>query len=417
MDSEARAVAIQGDGKILVAGRAGKGVGGQFALARLNADGTLDASFGSGGKVTTAFIEGGSAANALAVQSDDKIVLAGITGTGPSDFAFARYNPDGSLDATFSSDGLAAVDINMAADGAWSVDLQADGKIVAAGYAYTGVTSDFALVRLDAGGAPDPGFDGDGKLMTGFASANSFAYGVTVLSDGRIAAAGEAETNGGDIALAVYNTNGSPDVTLDGDGKLTTDFGAREAAAALAISDTGRLIIAGRKQGADGRDDFLAARYNADGSLDTGFGASGLTVVGFDGAAASAFALLPQFDGGIVLAGQAGGFALARLLGRPPLDVAVAADGLDLVLSWTLNAVATKCEVWRAPVPYFMAGDAAATLAGAISPCIAGAVTWRDADRIGNAGENWTYRVRTVGLTAGDVSSAGDGEFDFTLTR
>ncbi len=415
--SEAHGVALQPDGKIIVAGRGGSGQNGQFALARLNPNGELDASFGSGGTVATTFTEGGSAASALALQSDGKIVVAGIIGTGPSDFAFARYNPNGSLDTTFSSDGLATVDINTAADAGWSVALQPDGKIVAAGYAYTGASSDFALVRLNGDGSLDAGFDGDGKLMTDFGDANSFAYGATVLSDGRIAVAGEVETNGGDIALALYNAGGGLDATFDGDGKTTADFGARESATGLALGDDGKLLIGGRKQASDGRDDFLAARFNLDGSLDTGLGAGGATTVSFDGSEARAFALLPQSDGGIILAGQTDNFALARLLGRLPLDVTISADGADVVLSWTMASAATKCEVWRASVPYFAPGDGSAALAGTISPCGAGAVTWRDANRIGDAEVNWSYRVRTIGAAEGDSTSTEDGEFDFDLMR
>jgi hypothetical protein len=82
-----------------------------------------------------------------------------------------------------------------------------------------------------------------------------------------------------------------------------------------------------------------------------------------------------------------------------------------------MAATAAKCEMWRASQPYFAPGDATATLAGAVEPCEAGARTWRDANRIGNTEENWTYRVRTVGLPGGDAGSAGDGEFDFALIR
>jgi uncharacterized delta-60 repeat protein len=414
--AQARALAVQPDGKVIVAGSSGEGPASRFALARLNGDASLDPAFGSGGKVTTTFAAGPSFASAVMVQADGKIVVTGAAGSGPGDFAFARYNADGLPDTSFSGDGLATVDINTAADAAWALALQSDGKIIAAGYAYTGVSSDFALVRLNSDGSLDSSFDGDGKLMTDYAGANSFAYGVAVLGDGRIAAAGEVETNSGDVAVAVYHPDGAPDLSFDTDGRVTGNFGSREAALALADDDDS-VMIAGRKQTGDGRDDFLAARYRLDGALDTSFGAGGAAAVDFPNSEARSFAMALQPDAAVVLAGEAGNLALARLLGRPSLEVSIAVDGADLVLSWEMSASATTCEVWRAAVPYFAPEDAGTELAGAITPCGPGATSWRDANRSGDAAQNWTYRVRTVGLSTGNVSSAGDGEFDFALVK
>ena len=143
----AQAVAIQGDGKVVAAGLgnfAGPGTG-DFALARYNPDGSLDTSFGSGGKVTTDF-GGFDAASAVAIQPDGKIIAAGRSGSG--DFALARYNPDGSLDSSFGSGGKVTTDFG-GFDSAFGVALQADGKIVAAGFQATSTQrgTDIAVAR------------------------------------------------------------------------------------------------------------------------------------------------------------------------------------------------------------------------------------------------------------------------------
>jgi uncharacterized delta-60 repeat protein len=417
LPAEARAVALDAEGKILVAGVVGVGAGSQFALARLHPSGALDAAFGAGGKVTTPFAVGAGVANAVAVQGDGKIVLAGAAGSGPSDFGLARYLSDGVLDPGFSGDGLVTVDINTAADAAWALAVQPDGRLLAAGYAYSGATSDFALVRLNTDGALDTHFDGDGKLMTDFAGANSYAYGVQVLAGGRIVAGGQVETNGGDFGLAAYNENGSADSSFDADGKVTTSIGAHDAGHALVVAADGKLLLAGRTQANDGRDDFALLRYASDGALDGTFSGDGMMTVDFAGAGASGFAAALQPDGDILLAGSAVNYALARVAGRPRLEVEIAADGQDVVLSWTMTAGAPACEVWRAPYPYYAPGDEGATLAVTIAPCSAGPVSWRDSDRVGDPAINHTYRVRTAGAAQGDATSGPSGEFDFGLVR
>ena len=208
-----------------------------FALARYNADGRLDTTFDSDGKLTTDFFGSDNAATAVAVQSDGKIVVAGYAwnqDTGTPDFALARYNADGRLDTTFDSDGKLTTDFFSlfgSFDIATAVAVQSDGKIVAAGYAETfwfdsDLTSDFALARYNADGSLDTTFDSDGKLTTDFfggGGRDDEAIAVAVQSDGKIVAAGYSSPNA-DFALARYNADGSLDTTFDSDGRLTTDF-------------------------------------------------------------------------------------------------------------------------------------------------------------------------------------------------
>ena len=158
------AVAIQPDGKIVVAGTSFNGSTYVFALARYSTNGDLDPTFGSGGRVTTAIGNMDDRATAVAIQPDGKIVAAGSSFTNGTGYGFAlvRYNPDGSLDNTFSGDGIQHDDISAGSDEAYSIALQPDGKIVLAGYANNGSSNDdFALLRYNPDGTLDNTFSGD----------------------------------------------------------------------------------------------------------------------------------------------------------------------------------------------------------------------------------------------------------------
>ena len=209
----------ESDGKIVVAGAANNdGLGSSdFALARYNADGSLDAGFGSGGKLVTDLGNGGEdVAAAVAIQSNGQIVAAGYGFTGSTqpnilDFALVRYNADGSLDPAFGGDGKVLTDIAAENDFINAIALQPDGKIVVAGFeGGAGGTDptvvDFALARYNVDGSLDATFGGDGTITTDFANAGDRAHAVDVDSEGRIVAAGFATTGDDlDFALARYN--------------------------------------------------------------------------------------------------------------------------------------------------------------------------------------------------------------------
>src|SRR5262245_54704514 len=195
-------VAVQADGKVVAAGSVETTPGGGFALARYSLDGSLDATFDGDGKVRTSFaptsVELGYA---LARQADGKYVVAGaagIPGSGTaSDFALARYNIDGSLDASFDGDGKVMTDFAALTDQAWAVAIQADGKIVAVGMTRSPSTSkfDYALARYNPDGTLDPTFHGDGKVRFGLGGTDEFAEAVAVQPDGKIVIGGFDMTN------------------------------------------------------------------------------------------------------------------------------------------------------------------------------------------------------------------------------
>ncbi len=179
-------VAVQEDGKVVVAGNIYRGSanGYDFALARYNPDGSLDTAFGSGGRVVTPVGTGGSfdEAYGVAVRPDGKIVAAGFTDNSGTniDFAAVRYNPDGSLDTTFGTGGKVITPVTgTAAD--YAVDVAAQGtKTVLIGRTAQPSHNDFAAVRYDDNGALDPTFDVDGKATLDFSSGWSAARPRTV---------------------------------------------------------------------------------------------------------------------------------------------------------------------------------------------------------------------------------------------
>jgi uncharacterized delta-60 repeat protein len=294
------ALAVQKDGKIVAVGDADNG--DLFALARYNYDGSLDTSFNGTGTVTTAFGGTNQSANAVAIQDDGKIVAAGFSNAGGTvKFALARYNPDGSLDSGFGVSGLVITSIG-GSDTANAVLIQQDGKIVAVGSSNAG--SDFALARYNSDGSLDAGFGVGGLVTTDLSGGSDTAYGAALQADGKIIAVGQASVGGfNDFAAARYNTDGSLDTSFNGTGIVTTDLGkVDDQARAVAMQKDGKIVLAGFSAGG-GTTDFALVRYNIDGSLDNNFNGTGIVLTPVAGGA-SATRVLIQKDGRIVASGS-----------------------------------------------------------------------------------------------------------------
>lgn len=309
-----------------------------FALARYNTDGTLDSTFDQDGKLTTDF-GGDESAFSLAIQDDGKIVVAGRTRdvNFVHDFALARYNIDGSLDSTFDGDGKVTTDFGGGFEEFRSIVIQGDGKIVAAGRT-RGLNDDpdFALARYNTNGSLDSTFDRDGKLTTDFGR-DEEATSMSLQQDGQIVVTGitgDIFTSNYDFILARYNTDGSLDSTFDQDGKLTTDFGGEETAASLTIQNDGKILVAGTQYGPNTNAvDFMLVRYNTAGLLDSTFDLDGMVKTDF-GDFERATSLALQVDGKIVVAGKVYNrnvsnpdFALARYNADGTLDSTFDGDG------------------------------------------------------------------------------------------
>jgi uncharacterized delta-60 repeat protein len=327
---QAQAVAIQSDGKIVAVGYS-SGANTDFVLVRYNSDGSLDATFGLGGIVTTPIGSGVDAAYAVAIQVDKKIVVAGYTSNSASgtDFALARYNIDGSLDTTFNGNGKVITDIGGGNDIAYAVAIQSDGKIVAAGFSKPGYLNDnFALVRYNTDGSLDNTFGAFGIVTIDVGHGHvDEANSIAIQSDGKIIAAGfsynYSNYYGGNVfALARFNPNGSLDSSFGGSGIVTTEIGnssnltnqLNDRISAVAVQGDGKIVATGYSNdyfSSCGGNVFALARYNPDGSLDNSFGGSGkvTTEIGrWDSGGcyhhiSYAYAQAIQSDGNIIAAG------------------------------------------------------------------------------------------------------------------
>ncbi|MFW6323852.1 MAG: hypothetical protein ACOC0U_02205 [Desulfovibrionales bacterium] len=308
-DDRANALARQEDGKLIAAGRAFiDNLDYDFALARYNEDGTLDPSFGENGLVISDFDGENDQVNDLVIQEDGKILAAGTAVIDlESDFALARYNPDGTLDESFGTDGLVVTDFDGADDQAHAVVLQNDGRILVAGTAVIDLDSDFALAGYNEDGTLDETFGTDGLVITDFDGEDDIAYDLELQDDGSIVVVGSALIDGDrDFALARYDNQGILDEsfrTEDGNGLfatrqdqedpalnntlldrqtlqdadelepglVVTDFdGEDDVAFRLLIQEDEKILVAGSAV-IDLDSDFALARYNRDGSLDESF--------------------------------------------------------------------------------------------------------------------------------------------------
>ena len=364
---EALAMAVQSDGKIIMVGYAQTTTSSaddannyDFAVTRLNADGSLDTSFGTNGKKTISFDLGGEdknqdVASCVAIQADGKIVIGGYVQraeTGNFDFGIVRLNTDGSLDNTFSSDGKAMVGFDYGGNGddrATGMVIQPDGKIVLVGNAQTSLSGNsvVAICRLHTDGQLDASFTGDGRKWVEFNGGDQRASSVAVQADGKIVVAGYAQSSGAgyDFSLVRVTANGTLDRSFSSDGKKTIGFnqggGNQDIASTLSIQSDGVIVIGGTAQNSAGDPDFAVARVKSNGSMDKTFGNKGRKTVGFNLGSSNDDQLTGmaiQSDGKIVLGGfsqiSASGdydFAIARLNVDGSLDTEFSTDGKKVV--------------------------------------------------------------------------------------
>jgi uncharacterized delta-60 repeat protein len=322
------AAAVQSDGKLVVAGATGdpNTLEGNTALVRYKTDGTLDSSFGSNGVVINDF-GGDEEWSGLAVLGNGKIVAGGFTGTAENqDFLLARFNSDGSLDTTFgcasppctgwTSTGFGAL------DEAYALAVQPDGKIVLSGFTGTGFNGgDFALARYSANGVLDPAFGSGGKVVTdiGGPSGADNAHSVAIARGGKIVAAGTTSANGGDFALARYNSDGSLDPTFGCasppcSGKVEAGDPGHQSIESVAFQKDNKIVVAGGNGG-----HAAVARFTVDGQLDPRFGSGGIATTAFGTSDVFEGVAIQPRDGKIVGGGSTRStdrdFALARYSG------------------------------------------------------------------------------------------------------
>ncbi len=298
--SQATAVAIQPDGRIIIAGFASSGASSSvFMLARYQPDGSLDNAFGDNGILFDDLGPQNDRANGMVLQPDGRIVVTGQAG---GDHAVVRYNADGSRDNSFGIDGIRIMDIAGGVDVANAVVLQPDGYIVVAGHSVSQDDPDAqaTLVRYAPDGSLDPTFGTAGIQVSAFTSNDDMSHAIALQADGRIVVAG-ANIGVGiyQVLLARHLADGSVDASFDDDGFILMPIGSTSTLSSVVVLTDGKILAGGRT---DTR--FLLMRFESDGAMDDGFGANGV-VNTFIGSNASGAGLLVQPDGMALLCGFA----------------------------------------------------------------------------------------------------------------
>ena len=346
-------VAVQPDGKIVAAGESNNGTNADFAIVRYNADGSLDTSFDTDGKTTTAIGTGTDIANAVAIQPDGKIIAAGYSSNGTNnDFALVRYNADGSPDSTFGTSGKVTLGFNLGGsnhDSIASMVLQPDGKIVCAGYANTAsgfhnvaIARFHGLASTGTPGQPDASFGTGGKMTFAVGSNWSYALCTSLQADGKIVVGGTAGSGTAfDFilarvhGLAATGTPGTLDITFGSAGKVTTSVGSNvDEAHGIVIQPDGKIVLGGLSKNASNNNDVALARYTSTGVLDTTFGTGGLVTTGVQ-VDDYGFSVALQTDGRIVVGGSSNNptadILAIRYNADGSLDTTFDADGKLLV--------------------------------------------------------------------------------------
>ena len=351
----AEAIAVQGDGKLVVAGykstagHASTPGSAQFVLARHRRNGKLDRRFGPHhrGWLSTGLGSVEGWANDVAIQPDGKIVVAGATGPDPAvgenfiaDFAVARFRPNGRLDPTFGDHGRVVTDFEHGSDQGESVLLQPDGKIIVVGERFEDVSESsraVAIARYDSDGSLDSSFGTGGRALEHIEtdSAQMIVSAGALDPTGQILIAGKLSYGGptpvADPAIARFNDDGTVDSEFGTDGVATVDFGSPYAAfTTVAVDSADRIVAAGlflSAGTADGPRDFAIARFTAGGVPDAQFGDQGHATTDFGGREDTALGLATAGARPVVAGMAAGKFALARYRADGTLDSSFSRDG------------------------------------------------------------------------------------------
>jgi uncharacterized delta-60 repeat protein len=303
LDDWAYGVVQQADGKLVLGGWSRNAAGAlDFGLARLNSDGSLDSGFGGDGTVQIDVGGNNDVAYSLIRQADGKLVLSGWSHTGvQSNFSAIRLNADGSLDTGFGANGKVQIPVTAESNQSKSVVQQPDGKLVLGGYS---TNAGLCLTRLNADGSLDTGFGNGGTAIVDATAGYDYGNSLIVQSDGKLVLGGYTRQGGVyDYLLIRLNPDGSLDTSFDGDGKLQIDVGgSNDYGYSLIQQADGKLVLAGTSAGLEDYD-YSVIRLNSNGSLDNGFGTGGKAVISVAPGADTAYALIQQADGKLVLAG------------------------------------------------------------------------------------------------------------------
>lgn len=305
---------LQSDGKIVVAGTVDFfSSNAKAGLVRYNSDGSLDSSFANDGILIDTFPNNNTAIRALSIQSDGKILIAGTqTDINGSECILLRYNSDGTRDTTFGVNGVV---LNSFLDtynkGFYDIEIQDDDKIVVGGFIYTSAGSNYLLARYNTNGSIDSTFDGDGmRTQPLIGTLDETIIAIEIQNDGKIVASIEAIGNitlGNDIVLVRFNSDGSDDTSFDSDGLVVTDLGVDiqyGIGTDLLIQNDGKIIVVGYQRIEINHNNFILLRYHSNGSLDNSFDSDGMVLTDFDALeTCDGNSVCLQSDGKILAAG------------------------------------------------------------------------------------------------------------------
>lgn len=331
----ATAAVLQPDGKLVVVGSCNSGNQRDFCVVRYKTDGALDTDFSGTGKAFAPHGGGNHVAYAVALQSDGKIVVAGSCTNGALfDFCAVRYSPFGILDSSFNGTGKIATRIGNGENRVTGVAIQRDGKILLSGYCINSGVSRFCAARYSGNdGSTDNSFNGSGTVSTGIASVDDRATALAVQPDGGILLAGYC-VNGGNLDFCAlrYTPEGLLDSSFNDTGSVITSIGSdADQANAMALQPDGKILVAGQCA-AGSVDGFCALRYTVSGALDSSFNGNGKVFFVVPGAKNRANAVALQPDGKVVIGGTCasgglGSFCLTRLLSAGQVDKSFGVNG------------------------------------------------------------------------------------------
>jgi uncharacterized delta-60 repeat protein len=392
-DDWALAAIQQPDGKLVLAGYASAAnQGGDIALARFNANGALDTTFGDSGWVTLDLGSDAEAATGLIRQSSGNLVIAGYSNASGTDrMVFARFNSDGLLDPTFGTGGTTWIDYG---DGSanWANTLveQADGKLVAGGAVYgPGLRFDMGIVRVTANGIPDASFNGDGLLFVDFDGQGETVSSIAIQPDGAIVAVGYTVPIY-KLALLRVNGDGSLDGTFGTGGKSVIDIGTGAYLNSIVVQADGKLAATGLRLTPYSYPDAILARFEPNGALDTNFGNGGIAIADFgeggNGPWSIGLDLIQQTDGKLLATASVPGNFVAAVRfqdgasypGRIGLTNTLESVVEETATSVTYTVRRSGGKTGNVSVDY-------ATVAGSAQPgsdfvATSGRLTWNDGD-------------------------------------
>lgn len=428
--SEARGIVVQPDGKIVAAGTANR----QPVLVRYLANGDLDPDFGTGGiaSIATPYPV---VTWRLVRQPDGKLLITGAVG---GKLFAARVNDDGSPDASFGTDGVVAATVSGGFAVTFGLALEPGGTVLLGGKLDGALSLRTAIFRLLADGAIDASFGSGGIATADRGASTEYAYDLALLADGKILAGGDTASKSGQRAFSLlrFLADGTLDPTFGEDGGVTSRFASDQSARAMTVQGDGKILLAGTVDNGGHGGDAVVARYLPDGALDPSFGDGGLVTLDFNGRGAGATGLALQFDGSIMVGGQVNdvgdehylGGGVARLKPDGSLDRSWGVCG-TVISENSVYGIAVEPD-WSVMAAGYYEGDIAvarfaanpqpfcppAPLSGCKSPVAprSGKLTIKSAGVAAKDQIAWQWR-RGAATSAADLGDPATAEDDYTF--